>query len=80
MADALVGIRSIPSQSAAEMSRWAEHQWLEERIKALNAELAEIVKVYGINGDDNVENGIANLQAAIDDFGRRVNKLDEGDN
>ena len=77
MIDPLVGIRSIPSQSAAEMSRWVEHQWLEERIKALRAELAEIVK--GSQGDDNTESGISNLYAAIDDFGRRMSRLDEGD-
>lgn len=77
MTDALTALRSIPSQSAAEMSRWAEHQWIEERIKALQAELAEIVKCS--RGDDHTENGIMNLQAAIYDFASRRDKLDEGD-
>ena len=76
-ADPLTALRSIPSQSAAEMSRGTEYGWLEERVKALRAELAEIVK--GSAGDDHTEAGIANLQAAIDDFDRRVTRLDEGE-
>lgn len=78
-ADALTGLRSLPDMSAADMDRWTEYGWLEERIKALRAELTEIVEGYGIHGDDNVENGIMNLEAAIDDFGRRMSKLDEGE-
>lgn len=80
MTDALTGLRSIPSMSSADMSRWTEYGWLEERIKTLRAELAEIVKGYGsAGGDENIENGIGNLEASIDDFGRRMSRLDEGD-
>jgi len=77
MTDVLTGLRSLPDMSAADMSRWTEHQWIEERIKVLRAELAEIVKCS--QGDNDTENGIMNLQAAIDDFASRRDKLDEGD-
>ena len=81
MTDALTALRSLPDMSAADMSRWTEYGWLEERKKAIRAELDEIVKGYGkAGGDEHIENAIGNLEAALDDLSRRMSRLDEGDN
>jgi hypothetical protein len=78
--DPLIGLRSIPSMPAAEMTRWIEYEWLTEIRRRLRVELDELVKVYGpLGGDENVENGIGNLEAALDDLGRRADALDEGE-
>jgi len=79
--DPLTGLRSLPDMSATDMSRWTEFQWLEERKKAIHAELDEIVKGYGnAGGDEHIENAIGNLEAALNDLSRRMSRLDEGDN
>lgn len=67
-------------QSAAEVERWAEYNWLQEQKAKLRAVTLELVAGYPLlETPQQIDEAICIIERAEDEICNRMSRLDEGE-